>query len=116
MLDKNSVTILQRAAATLDSNIIRLLLKAGIDANVPFLATKRVNSEENNRSIPILLLEIIFLVFRALALLFESGSMRLKVQSDTVLLWQAFPAIMNKALPLQAKYIESIRAKSLSAA
>ena len=116
MPDKNGVTMLQRAAAALDGDMIRLLLEAGADANVPFLATKRVNGEENDRSIPILPLEIIFSMFRALARLFESGLMRPKAQSDAVLPWQASPATTNEALPPQAKYIESIRAKSLSAA
>ena len=41
--DEKDVTMLQRAASFLDLDIIRLLLEAGADANVPFLAKNSGN-------------------------------------------------------------------------
>ena len=46
--DELNVTMLQRAAAYLDLDIVRLLLEAGADANVPFLANKKASDDRTD--------------------------------------------------------------------
>lgn len=55
--DEDGVTMLQRAACFLDLGVIRLLLEAGADANVPFLA-KRVGGDGGDLIVPFLPFQI----------------------------------------------------------
>ena len=64
--DEADVTMLQRAAAFLDVDIIKLLLEAGADANVPLLA-KSAGDSENNLVIPFLPFQITCWTARVLA-------------------------------------------------
>ena len=56
--DEKDVTMLQRAASFLDLDVIRLLLEAGADANVPFLAKKRAGDDGNELVVPFLPFQI----------------------------------------------------------
>ena len=82
--DEDDVTMLQRATAYLDIDVIRLLLEAGADANVPFLATKRVDDDENDLIVPFLPFQIACWVSRTKASLFERGTIGTKKQSDAI--------------------------------
>ena len=82
--DEDDVTMLQRATTYLDIDVIRLLLEAGADANVPFLATKRVDDDENDLIVPFLPIQIACWVSRTTASLFESGTIGTQKQSDAI--------------------------------
>ena len=62
--DKKDVTMLQRATSFLDLDVIRLLLEAGADANIPFLAKKRAGDNGNNLMVPFLPFQIAIWVSR----------------------------------------------------
>ncbi|MCJ1469374.1 hypothetical protein MMC07_008007 [Pseudocyphellaria aurata] len=55
--DEDNVTMLQQAAAFLDVEVVKLLLEAGADANVPFIA-KSAGDSENSLVIPFLPFQI----------------------------------------------------------
>ena len=80
--DEDDVTMLQRATLHLDIDVIRLLLEAGADANVPFLATKTDDNDENDLTIPFLPFQIACWVSRVQASLFKRGIVETKKQSD----------------------------------
>ena len=82
--DEDDVTMLQRATTYLDIDVIRLLLEAGADANVPFLATRRVGDDGNDLVVPFLPFRIACWVARAEASLFERGIIQTQNQSDTI--------------------------------
>ncbi|KAL8906976.1 MAG: hypothetical protein Q9171_006051 [Xanthocarpia ochracea] len=92
--DEDGVTMLQRAAAFLDVDIIRLLLEAGADANVPFLA-KRVGVDEGDLVIPFLPFQIACWVCRSSSYRFECGSLP-RGQSDTSPTKQVIPGPTKK--------------------
>ena len=82
--DEDDVTMLQRATAYLDIDVIRLLLEAGADANVSFLATKRVDDDQNGQTVPFLPIEIACWVSAVNAGLFERGGLRTKEHPDAI--------------------------------
>lgn len=82
--DEDDVTMLQRATTYLDIDVIRLLLEAGADANVPFLATKRVDNDENDLIVPVLPIQIACWVSRTAASLLEKGTIKTKIVSDAI--------------------------------
>lgn len=82
--NEDDVTMLQRAAAFLDIDVIRLLLEAGADANVPFLATKRVGDDGNDLIVPFLPFQIACWVSRTTASLFKRRTIETKKQSDAI--------------------------------
>ena len=82
--DEDDVTMLQRATAYLDIDVIRLLLEAGADANVSFLATKRVDDGQNGQTVPFLPIEIACWVSLTNACRFERGDLRTKEHSDGI--------------------------------
>ena len=79
--DEDGVTMLQRATAYLDIDIVRLLLEAGADANKSYLARK-AGSHENDPRIALLPFQIACWVARTQARQFESGSLRPLGESD----------------------------------
>jgi ankyrin repeat protein len=70
--DDDGVTMLQRAAAFLDIDVVRLLLEVGADANVPFLA-KKIGGDENVPIISFLPFQIACRVGRLVPFMFEKG-------------------------------------------
>ena len=82
--DEDNVTMLQRATTYLDIDVIRLLLEAGADANVPFLATKRVDDYENDLIVPFLPIQIACWVSRTTASLFEKGTIGTRKKADAI--------------------------------
>lgn len=82
--DEDDVTMLQRATAYLDIDVIRLLLEAGADANVPFSATRRVDDNGNDVIVPFLPFQIACWVPRVSASLFERGTIRTQNQSNAI--------------------------------
>lgn len=91
---EDGVTMLQRAAAYLDLDIIRLLLEAGADANVPFLA-KKVGVDEGDLVIPFLPFQIACHMCRSSGYRFECGSLPPR-QSDTSPTKQVIPEATKK--------------------
>lgn len=81
--DEKDVTMLQRAASFLDLDVIRLLLEAGADANVPFLAKKRASDDGNDLVIPFLPFQIAIWVSRT-SWLFARGTMGVAKTQDAI--------------------------------
>ena len=71
--DEIDVTMLQRAASYLDLDVIRLLLEAGADANVPFLAKKRAGDDGDDLVVPFLPFQIAIWLSRTTSGLFARG-------------------------------------------
>lgn len=82
--DEDGVTMLQRATAYLDIDIVRLLLEAGTDANRPYW-TQKIGSHGNDPPIALLPFQIACWVSRTQAPRFESGSIRPLGESDASL-------------------------------
>lgn len=76
--DEDGVTMLQRAAAFLDIDVVRLLLEVGADANVPFLAKKI--GDENNPIISFLPFQIACWVGRLVPVMFEKGRIAARLE------------------------------------
>ena len=72
--DEKDVTMLQRAASFLDLDVIRFLLEAGADANVPFLAKKRAGDDGNDLVVPFLPFQIAIWVSLTTSWLFARGT------------------------------------------
>ena len=68
--DEIDVTMLQRAASFLDLDVIRLLLEAGADANVPFLAKKKAGDGGDDLVVPFLPFQIAIWLSRTVSWLF----------------------------------------------
>lgn len=82
--DEKDVTMLQRAASFLDLDVIRLLLEAGADANVPFLAKKRASDDGNDLVVPFLPFQIAIWVSRTSSSLFARGTMGVAKTQDAI--------------------------------
>ena len=89
--DEDDVTMLQRAAAFLDIDVVRLLLQAGADANVPFSATKRCSNDESDLTVPFLPFQIACWVSRTLAYPLESRQFGTENKPDAVPTQQKMP-------------------------
>ena len=82
--DEKDVTMLQRAAAFLDLDVIRLLLEAGADANVPFLAKKRAGDDGNDLVVPFLPFQIAIWVSLTTSWLFARGTIGVAKTQDAI--------------------------------
>lgn len=82
--DEKDVTMLQRAASFLDLDVIRLLLEAGADANVPFLAKKRAGDEGDDLVVPFLPFQIAIWVSRTTSWLFARGTVGVAKTQDAI--------------------------------
>ncbi|KAM0798369.1 hypothetical protein BDR22DRAFT_383111 [Usnea florida] len=98
--DEKDVTMLQRAASFLDLDVIRLLLEAGADANVPFLAKNRAGDDGNDLLVPFLPFQIAIWVSRTASWLFARGTIRGAKKQDAIPSKQAVlePAIKPQIL------------------
>lgn len=82
--DEKDVTMLQRAVSFLDLEVIRLLLEAGADANVPFLAKKRDSDDGNDLVVPFLPFQIAIWMSRRISWLFARGIMGVAKRQDAI--------------------------------
>ncbi|KAL8822144.1 MAG: hypothetical protein Q9191_007113 [Dirinaria sp. TL-2023a] len=90
--DEDDVNMLQRAAAFLDIDVVRLLLEAGADANVPFLATKRASNDESGLTVAFLPFQIACWVSRVSGYVFESGTVEIDNKPDDAVSTQQQPS------------------------
>jgi ankyrin repeat protein len=105
--DEKDVTMLQRAASFLDLDVIRLLLEAGADANVPFLVKERASDDGNDLVVPFLPFQIAIWVSRTTSWLFARGTMGVAKTQDAIPSKQAVvePTIKPRFLHRFAHFI-----------
>lgn len=82
--DEKDVTMLQRAASFLDLDIIRLLLEAGADANVPFVARRTAGDDGNDLVVSFLPFQIAIWVSLTASWLFARGTIRVAKTQDAI--------------------------------
>lgn len=82
--DEIDVTMLQRAASFLDLDVIRLLLEAGADANVPFLAKRRAGDDGDDLVVPFLPFQIAMWLSRTAAWLLARGTIGVAKRQDAI--------------------------------
>lgn len=82
MPDDDGVTMLQRAAAFLDIDVVKFLLEAGADADVPFL-NRKVDSNNDDPVVCWLPFQIACWVGRTVSCFFESGDVAVNGETET---------------------------------